>query len=310
MFQMPFASLRAVAMRVKTCYVAAPGFEKEVAKSLKGKFEAREGLFLSEEEEQPSFFSLNVWRDVETLSFTSISQAARHLRSFGKNWTLYPLASRRRSALIEEKLPFVSKKPLVFPLALQGQMGSWTLLDDTTLLFSKNCSSPFPNGIPHFLEDKVGPPSRAYLKLYEALTLLGKHPQKGEKCLEIGASPGGWTWVVSKLGASSICCDRSPLHQDLMKNPLVSFHQGDAFSMTPEKIGRVDWILSDVICYPEKLLEWAKKWIESGLCTHFILTIKLQGPLAEGIAQQFAQIPGSKVIHLFHNKHELTFIKS
>ncbi len=294
-------------MKPKTCYLAAPGFEKQVTSHLKGAYEVHERLILSEEPEQPSFFSLNVWQDPEVISFSSISEAASHLRARGKNWTLYPLMAKRRSALISEKLPFVSTKPLKFPEMPKGSMGSWTLLDENTLLLSKTCSSPFANGEPNFLEDKEGPPSRAYLKLYEALTLLGKHPVKGDKCLEIGASPGGWTWVIKKLEAKCLCVDRAPLRDDLMKSPLINFKKADAFSMTPEKVGKVDWIFSDVICYPDKLLEWVKAWIDSGFCHNFVLTIKLQGQDAQSIGERFREM-GGKVVHLFHNKHELTWL--
>ena len=63
------------------------------------------------------------------------------------------------------------------------------------------CASPFPHGEVGFVEDKAIPPNRAYLKLWEAFTLLGRHPGAGERCLDMGASPGGWTWVLQSLGA-------------------------------------------------------------------------------------------------------------
>jgi integrase len=44
-------------------------------------------------------------------------------------------------------------------------------------------------------------PSRAYLKLWELFTLIGEHPRPGELCLDLGSSPGGWTWVLQRLGA-------------------------------------------------------------------------------------------------------------
>lgn len=294
---------------IESCYLAAPGFESQVIEDLKGEIVAVQGqLILSSSPPKRSLFSLNIWQNPQLISFASINEAAKALKSLGRNWALYPTTAKRRSILIQEKLPYVSKKPLSFPTPPLPRMGSWTLLSDTLLLASPSCTSPFPNGEPHFLEDKIGPPSRAYLKLYEALTLIGKHPKKGEKCLEIGASPGSWTFVLTHLGAHCLCCDRAPLEDKILHHPLVDFRQGDAFNMTPEKVGKVDWIFSDVICYPDKLLEWAERWLESGYCNNFVLTIKLQGEDFQKAIQGFDKIQGGRLVHLFHNKHELTFL--
>ncbi|WP_457844104.1 SAM-dependent methyltransferase, partial [Staphylococcus aureus] len=73
-------------------------------------------------------------------------------------------------------------------------LGSWTLLAPDRMLAAARCSSPFPNGEVGFIEDKAGPPNRAYLKLWEALVRLRRWPQPGERCLDLGASPGGWTY--------------------------------------------------------------------------------------------------------------------
>ena len=37
------------------------------------------------------------------------------------------------------------------------------------------------------------PPSRAYQKLEEAFAWMGTAPRPGETCVDLGASPGGWT---------------------------------------------------------------------------------------------------------------------
>ena len=62
----------------------------------------------------------------------------------------------------------------------------------------------------------AAPPNRAYLKLWEALTLAanmpdGRMPRPGELCLDLGSSPGGWSWVLQKLGARVISVDKAPL---------------------------------------------------------------------------------------------------
>ena len=203
-------------------------------------------------------------------------------------------------------------KLLTFPASLSGDpLGSWCLLDENTILASADCTSPFPNGKPSFIEDKNGPPNRAYLKLYEALTLAKKTPKTREFCIDIGGSPGGWAWVIQKCGAEVLSIDRSPLDEKISKLKGVSFKKRDAFSLLPEefeKEGRsVDWFFSDVICYPEKLYDWLLVWINSGICKNFICTIKLKSESKQDIIKKFSAIPNSKVVHLFHNKNELTY---
>ena len=69
-----------------------------------------------------------------------------------------------------------------------------------------------------------------------------------------------------------------------------------------------DWIFSDVICYPERLLEWVTRWIASEKCSNFIVTLKFQGTEHYGVIPKFAALHGSHILHLSSNKHELTWI--
>jgi 23S rRNA (cytidine2498-2'-O)-methyltransferase len=187
-------------------------------------------------------------------------------------------------------------------------MGSWTLLDAHTMIASPRCSSPFPGGIIEFEEDKAGPPSRAYLKLWEALVRCGKWPGPGEHCLDAGASPGGWTWALARLGAEVLAVDRAPPEDRVLAMDGVRFLKHDAFTLKPEELGPLDWLFCDVICYPPRLYDWIEQWLASGLCKKYICTIKMQGAFDAETTRRFAAIPGSRVIHLYHNKHELTWI--
>jgi 23S rRNA (cytidine2498-2'-O)-methyltransferase len=283
------------------------------------------------------FWARNIWLEPFRLEFDSISEAASVLRSIQRNWEPSLFTQFRRGALISEKLPPLSRKPRPFPWLLPEQpMGSWTLLDAHTLIASPRCTSPFPAGVVEFQEDKEGPPSRAYLKLWEALVRSRKWPLKGERCLDAGASPGGWTWALAKLGATVIAVDRAPLEDRVLAmkgedgRPLVNFIKHDAFTLKPEDVGPVDWVFCDVICYPNRLYKWIEEWLSSGLCGNFVCTIKMQavkdaarptqedvingGPAVdyEGIeiARKLAGISGTSVMHLWHNKHELTWIKT
>ena len=82
-----------------------------------------------------------------------------------------------------------------------------------------------------------------------------------------------------------------------------------AFALDPRSVGRVDWLFSDVICYPKRLLALIRRWLEAGTVRRFACTIKFQGATDFETMREFAAIPGSQLLHLHHNKHELTWVR-
>lgn len=256
------------------------------------------------------YWTRNIWMEPFLLEFNSISQAAKALRAVQRNWAPCPARLHRRTALIAGDLPPLPLKPKVFPFPLpESPMGSFTLLDEHLLLGSGVCSSPFPNGELSFVEDREGPPSRAYRKLWEALVLAGERPGPGDFCVDAGASPGGWTWALAGLGARVLAVDRAPLDDSVTALPGVGYMKHDAFTLRPSELGPADWLCSDVICYPEALYDWIAAWRESGLARNYVCTIKMQGSsFDKATTDKFAAIPGSKVLHLWHNRHELTWL--
>ena len=207
----------------------------------------------------------------------SVKQAADALRAMQRNWAATRSAHFRRMALIAERLPPVKARPLVFPCAAPtSHLGAWTLLAPDRLLASPTKTSPFPNGECRFVEDRTGPPSRAYLKLWEACTLLGRWPAPGETCIDLGAAPGGWTWALAQLGAQVIAVDKAPLDPDGGSHARRhGSRQDSAFGLAPQP---VDWLFSDVIAYPGPAacagatLAW-----RPGAMRRIVCTIKFQG---------------------------------
>ena len=248
------------------------------------------------------------------LDFESIGEAANSLKNIQRNWAPYQYQYFRRANLIQEKLPYINLKPRSFPVKIPAKpIGLYTLISEKQMIFSAETSSFLPAGKITFLEDHENPPSRAYLKIQESLAMANllngtEFPKPGEHCFEAGACPGGWTWVLVGLGASVHAVDRAELSLELMENPLVKFQAHDAFTLKPQDVGFCDWVFSDVICYPERLLKWVNEWLESGLCRNMICTIKMQGEPDWNIIKQFSEIPGSRIVHLNYNKHELTWI--
>lgn len=278
-----------------------------------------EGIFSSSNPEEIAPQEFPYWARTSFLKpfilhFDSIGEAASALKEIQRNWAPYQYQNFRRAALIQDKLPYINLKVRKFPVEIpKSPIGVYTLIDDKTILASALTSSYIPAGRIEFVEDHENPPSRAYLKIQESLTMArllfdAELPGPESRCFEAGACPGGWTWVLVNLGSQVYAVDRAELAPSLMGNPLVTFQAHDAFTLKPEDIGKCDWVFSDVICYPERLLEWVKVWLDSGLTKNMICTIKMQGEIDYEVVKQFAAIPDSRVVHLNYNKHELTWI--
>jgi 23S rRNA (cytidine2498-2'-O)-methyltransferase len=295
---------------VCTAYLAAAAFVGELGAELGDAERVHGTLLVAPGPPRPAAWAANVWLEPQQIPIASISDAAAKLRAIQRNWAVYAPRLHRRATLIQKQLPKVSARPQVFGApAPMAPLGSWTLLDAATLLAAPNCSSPYPHGRIEFVEDRTGPPSRAYLKLWEALTLLGFRPQPGEICLDLGASPGGWSWALERMGVNVISVDKAPLAPAIARLPRVEHRVGSVFSLDPQTLGPIDWLFSDVACYPARLLGLIERWLAAGTCRRFLCTIKFQGETDHGIARRFAAIPGSQLRHLFHNKHELTWMK-
>ncbi|WP_240048359.1 SAM-dependent methyltransferase [Crenalkalicoccus roseus] len=299
---------------VAAAYLAAEGFEAEVAEELRRagrRVAAWHGrLALSPDPPAPCAWALDIWTAPVELPAPSVKAAADALRAIQRNWSLYAAAHHRRAALIEARLPPVKARPLVFPEPPPAShLGAWTLLAPDRLLASPTKSSPFVGGAPRFVEDREGPPSRAYLKLWEALTRLGRWPAPGETCLDLGAAPGGWSWALARLGARVTAVDKAPLDPAVAALPGVTWRRESAFALDPRREAPVDWLFSDVICYPARLLALVRRWIEAGTARRLVCTIKFQGATDHDAAAQFAAIPGAVLFHGAYNRHELTFAR-
>jgi 23S rRNA (cytidine2498-2'-O)-methyltransferase len=128
---------------------------------------------------------------------------------------------------------------------------------------------------------------------------------KDETCVDLGASPGSWTWWALERGARVTAVDRSPLRDDLMRHPQMTFVRGDAFEFQPEE--PVDWLLCDVIAFPERSIELLERWLRERWCRLFCVTLKFRGAdeyvhleaarqmlLASGAAFQLRRLSSNK----------------
>ena len=184
---------------------------------------------------------------------------------------------------------------------------AWTVISGW-ILYCKQPQQRFPLGWHEFAEDKTMPPNRAYLKLWEIISVYNIVPEADSKVIEIGASPGGWSWVLSQITNQVYTFDRAPLAPQIQKIENISHSEGDAFKISPEYYKDCTWFFSDIICTPEKLFEVLQPWIKAGYIKNFVCTIKFKGACDFDILKKFADIESSRLIHLYQNKNEITWV--
>ena len=296
---------------MQSAYWAPEKFEAELREELGGEYLRQHGrLLLSSGSARELVWAHSTWTAPSLIEISSIGDAAKKLRALRQGpWAIAPLEHLRRSVLIEEHVRGRSRKPasvLKFLSPLRPLLGEFGLIENGLMIASPTTTTWVPQGEPSF-EESIEAPSRAYLKLWEFFTVNGVHPTPNQTCLDLGASPGGWTWVLASLGARVTSIDKAELTPHVARMPGVRLLKADAFKLKPADIGPLDWLFSDVICEPRRLLELVHTWRDSGLCKNFVCTIKFKGPTDFNVLKDFLKIEGSHAKHLFHNKHEVTW---
>ena len=160
-------------------------------------------------------------------------------------------------------------------------------------------------------------PSRSYLKVEEAYTVLGREPTAGELVVDLGAAPGGWSYSAAKRGARVLALDNGPLKGGALDHPLIEHRRADAYGYRPGPGERADWLFCDLVDDPHHVLRnLVTPWLAQGWCRRFVVILKFGrvDPLAllrevraaDSVFSRCA--PGTRVRHLFHDREEFTLV--
>lgn len=251
-------------------------------------------------------------QNCQTHSFSSKSEGIKILKSFKNLGVFLPSpANNKLSTAIRAELRELELKRIKYqvPSPFNFKYFAWTLYKDNELLICENPDSQFPLGWHEFNEDKNTPPNRAYLKLWEALSLGHIKLNKNDIAIDLGSSPGGWSWVLSEQVQKVYSVDRAELDPKVAKIGNISHLTGDAFALSPKDFPDCNWFFSDIICTPEKLLSLVQKWESQSNVQNFMCSIKFKGLCDFNILNEFIKLQGSRIIHLYQNKNEVTWIK-
>lgn len=218
----------------------------------------------------------------------------------------------RKKGLSALKKGFDRKKPFLQVLILPDRSIAFSLIKGEEMNSYHSLISPFVGGFQNVSDDKKAP-SRAFKKIVEAQQIIGKEISKDELVVDLGACPGGWTYIARNQGAHVTALDRSPLDSHLMMDEKVTFLQEDAFKYKVNKA--VDWAVSDIICKPERILELIEYWVKEKQCKNFIFTIKFQGQKDYDILKKFKTVAKKSeyrviIKQLNSNKNEVTIMGS
>lgn len=182
-------------------------------------------------------------------------------------------------------------------------------------------SSPFFMGIPR-LKFPAGAPSRSTLKLDEAfhtfipLDEWDERLKPGLNAVDLGASPGGWTWQLVRKGMMVYAVDNGQMDAALLASGQVKHFREDGFTFSPPR-NDITWLVCDMVEKSQRVTELIIKWLINGWCRETIFNLKLPMKkrydqvmsLLEAMASTLqthginAQI---RARHLYHDREEVT----
>lgn len=287
-------------------------FDQELEKELLVKkikvYIKTDKLFIIEPTDQQVIWAQDHWRDCHSaLPTKELQQFFKDLNIFGYH---YKTEKNKAVESLLGRLKHIPEKRIKFPVTKKFNFKYyiWTTYDDV-VIYTLNPEKTYPAGWHEFEEDKDFPPNRAYLKLWEVFTTQDLKIKPDDCALEIGAAPGGWSWVLSQYFKKVYTFDRADLDSKIKKIKNITHAQGDAFKINPDKYKDVTWFFSDLICTPEKIHETIEFWLAHSRVKNFVCTIKFKGDTPFEVIDKLLKIPDSKIIRLYHNKNEVTWIK-
>ncbi|EQM77925.1 23S rRNA (cytidine(2498)-2'-O)-methyltransferase RlmM [Pseudomonas stutzeri] len=181
-------------------------------------------------------------------------------------------------------------------------------------------SAMWPMGIPRLKFPRQAP-SRSTLKLEEAWHHFIPREQwdtrlaPGMTAVDLGASPGGWTWQLVNRDIEVMAVDNGPMNEQLLESGLVGHYRADGFAFRPKR--PVDWMVCDIVEKPAKNAALLETWIGEGLCREAVVNLKLPMKqryaevkrllerIAAGLAERGVKASiGCK--QLYHDREEVT----
>ncbi|MBJ6985411.1 23S rRNA (cytidine(2498)-2'-O)-methyltransferase RlmM [Luteimonas sp. MC1750] len=196
------------------------------------------------------------------------------------------------------------------------------LLDGDHLLLAvadSGDASSWPMGVPRLRLHRDAP-SRSALKLEEAFLVLLDEGERarllrpGMTAADLGAAPGGWTWVLQRSGLHVTSVDNGPLRQHVLDAGGVDHLREDGFRWQPPRA--LDWMVCDMVEQPRRVASRMATWFREGWCRQAVFNLKL--PMKKRWLETalcldlFAREAGRplelRARQLYHDREEITVL--
>ena len=154
-------------------------------------------------------------------------------------------------------------------------------------------------------------PSRAAMKLEEAFSWLGRGPEAGEVCVDLGAAPGGWSHVLLERRCLVVAVNPAKLAPEILRQRQLRHVQASAFDYAPDQ--PVDWLLCDMAWRPLEvamlLAKWGRHRWSKWLIANIKLPMKQKNAMIErvlGTLRDDGRWRNLRARQLYHDRDEIT----
>jgi 23S rRNA (cytidine2498-2'-O)-methyltransferase len=150
----------------------------------------------------------------------------------------------------------------------------------------------WPGGVPK-LEMPAHAVSRAYLKMGEALLWSGLPLAPGERCVEIGSSPGGSCQTLLDRGLIVVGIDPAIMHESVLAHPNFTHLRARGADLKRREFRGIKWLMVDSNVAPQHTLDTVEHIVTNRQVQvrGLLLTLKLlEWKLADEIPDYLARI--------------------
>lgn len=132
----------------------------------------------------------------------------------------------------------------------------------------------------HRLKFPSESPSRSTLKLEEAFHTFIARDEWDERlapgmwAVDLGASPGGWTYQLVQRSMFVHAVDNGAMAQSLMDTGQVKYHPVDGFKYEPAR-KNITWLVCDMIEKPHRVAHLVGEWLIKEWAKEAIFNLKL-----------------------------------